>query len=165
MTMLDIHAEFTTPEALDKAREAGQRSHATVAATHEPAPTGEGAVIIDIAVGRAKQKAQLALGRGNPTGHDAFKRVAAALTARAEMGKAKYGTYLRANNGRNALVDLYQEILDAIMYSEQCYREQNERLCVSELDEPTPKHLIVGAEQLGDLYEIAARIAPFVEAA
>lgn len=41
------------------------------------------------------------------------------LTDRAEMGKAKYGTYLQTHNGRSALLDLYQELLDATMYIRQ----------------------------------------------
>lgn len=41
------------------------------------------------------------------------------LHARYNMGLQKYGTPLRGNNGRRAIVDLYQEIQDAIMYSAQ----------------------------------------------
>jgi len=41
------------------------------------------------------------------------------LKQRAKMGEQKYGTPLRLNNGRNALMDLYQEILDALMYCTQ----------------------------------------------
>lgn len=41
------------------------------------------------------------------------------LEARARMGEAKYGQRLRAHNGRDALVDLYQELLDAAVYSGQ----------------------------------------------
>lgn len=36
---------------------------------------------------------------------------------RAEFGKSKYGTYLQPGNGRDALKDLYQEQLDALMYT------------------------------------------------
>jgi hypothetical protein len=38
------------------------------------------------------------------------------MQKRAEMGRAKYGTYLQAYNGRDALWDAYQEILDAALY-------------------------------------------------
>ena len=41
------------------------------------------------------------------------------LTARAEEGRLKYGTYLQPFNGRDAKIDAYQESLDAIMYLEQ----------------------------------------------
>ena len=39
--------------------------------------------------------------------------------ARAEMGKEKYGTYLQASNGRDPMVDLLQELMDAVMYCRQ----------------------------------------------
>lgn len=48
------------------------------------------------------------------------------LTDRAETGKSKYGTYLYTHNGRSALVDLYQELLDAAMYIKQLLLEQGE---------------------------------------
>jgi hypothetical protein len=50
--------------------------------------------------------------------------VLADLTARAEVGRAKYGTYLQANNGRDALMDAYQEALDLAMYLRQALEER-----------------------------------------
>jgi len=47
------------------------------------------------------------------------------LNARAEFGKQKYGTYLTAHNGRDALYDLYQELLDAVMYIRQVIYERD----------------------------------------
>lgn len=55
------------------------------------------------------------------------------LQKRAEDGKAKYGTYLQANNGREALIDLYQELLDACMYIRQLIEEGDN-------DNPNPIH-------------------------
>lgn len=49
---------------------------------------------------------------------DDFKR-------RAEMGKAQYGTYLETHNGRDALVDAYQEALDLCMYLKQTIMERD----------------------------------------
>ena len=49
---------------------------------------------------------------------DDFKR-------RAEMGKAQYGTYLETQNGRDALVDAYQEALDLCMYLKQTIMERD----------------------------------------
>lgn len=49
---------------------------------------------------------------------DDFKR-------RAEMGKAQYGTYLKTQNGRDALVDAYQEALDLCMYLKQTIMERD----------------------------------------
>ena len=45
------------------------------------------------------------------------------LHLRAEAGKKKYGTYLKTHNGRNALVDAYQEALDLAMYLKQAILE------------------------------------------
>jgi len=41
------------------------------------------------------------------------------LKQRSETGRQKYGTYLQTHNGRNALADLYQELLDAVQYAKQ----------------------------------------------
>lgn len=38
------------------------------------------------------------------------------MRERDRAGRAKYGTPLQPNNGRNSLVDLYQELLDATVY-------------------------------------------------
>lgn len=46
------------------------------------------------------------------------------LQDRAEMGKEKYGTYLMTHNGRNTLMDAYQEALDLVMYLRQALYEQ-----------------------------------------
>lgn len=45
------------------------------------------------------------------------------LEQRSETGAKKYGTPLKTNNGRNATLDLYQELCDGIMYSAQCKLE------------------------------------------
>jgi hypothetical protein len=71
------------------------------AATPEPAPTGDGDIVL----------------------HEAIKD----LVARAQTGKRKYGTFLRAHNGRNATMDLHQELLDAVMYSKQRLMEQDDK--------------------------------------
>ena len=42
---------------------------------------------------------------------------------RHRVGCERYGTPLQAHNGRDALVDCYQEQLDAIAYSRQWYEE------------------------------------------
>jgi hypothetical protein len=63
------------------------------ASTPQPPPTGNGVVIADLVI--------------------------ADLNARREAGTRKYGTPLRSNNGRDALVDAYQEALDLCMYLRQ----------------------------------------------
>jgi hypothetical protein len=51
---------------------------------------------------------------------------AAAMEARRTLGVEKYGTPLQAGNGRNVLADLEQELLDALVYSEQTAEEHPE---------------------------------------
>lgn len=41
------------------------------------------------------------------------------MEKRRELGKKNYGTELYPNNGRDALQDLYEELLDACMYIKQ----------------------------------------------
>lgn len=45
--------------------------------------------------------------------------VIADLQYRAEQGKEKYGVYLQPSNGRDPMIDLYQELVDAAMYARQ----------------------------------------------
>lgn len=67
----------------------------------EPTPTGDGEVILDLVTQDQRD--------------------------RAEVGKKKYGTYLRAYNGRDALMDAYQEALDLCMYLRQAIYERDGR--------------------------------------
>jgi hypothetical protein len=85
------------------------------AAIPEPAPTGEGEIVLESAI-----KNILSQKFKSVWDYEVIKD----LKARAEEGRGKYGTYLRVSNGRDALNDLYQKILDAIMYDEQ-YRLEN----------------------------------------
>lgn len=41
------------------------------------------------------------------------------MKERDQAGRRKYGTPLQASNGRDALVDLYQELMDACVYIRQ----------------------------------------------
>ena len=52
-----------------------------------------------------------------------FERIIAEVRSRAESGKANYGTYLQPHNGRNAMQDLKEELLDAAHYAEQHINE------------------------------------------
>ncbi len=47
------------------------------------------------------------------------------LIDRAEIGKRKYGTYLETHNGRDALIDAFQEALDLVMYLGQAVMERD----------------------------------------
>ena len=46
------------------------------------------------------------------------------MKARDSFGRRKYGTPLQSNNGRNALIDAYQECLDLAVYLRQAIEEQ-----------------------------------------
>lgn len=47
------------------------------------------------------------------------------LVARRDMGVKKYGTELRTHNGRDALMDAYQESLDLCAYLAQLIYERD----------------------------------------
>lgn len=76
------------------------------AAAPQPTPTGDG---IDVAVVAAEKLKALGL-----------NEIAEDIEARIRLGERKYGTRLKAFNGREPLMDLYQEVLDGINYSQQC---------------------------------------------
>ena len=50
---------------------------------------------------------------------DNFDAVIQDLRLRAEVGESKYGVRLYSYNGRDALIDLYEELLDALVYAVQ----------------------------------------------
>jgi hypothetical protein len=50
--------------------------------------------------------------------------VIADIVKRKQLGIETYGTVLQANNGRDALRDLYEELLDATMYIRQILEER-----------------------------------------
>lgn len=49
--------------------------------------------------------------------------VIADMKARDQVGRQRYGTPLQPFNGRKALIDLYQELLDAVVYCRQAIYE------------------------------------------
>lgn len=50
--------------------------------------------------------------------------VIADMRERDGVGQARYGTPLQAHNGRDALVDAYQEALDLVVYLRQAIEER-----------------------------------------
>ena len=60
----------------------------------------------------------------NPSIHDL---VIQDMEDRKAMGLKKYGTILQAHNGRNALIDAYQEVLDLAVYLRQEIEENARR--------------------------------------
>jgi hypothetical protein len=49
--------------------------------------------------------------------------IIADLEMRSAVGEKKYGTILKTHNGRNALIDAYEELLDALLYQTQYVTE------------------------------------------
>jgi len=79
---------------------------------------------------------QINTGKGSPagvvqpmpegSGPDIIELVKNDLELRAVIGKRKYGERLKPHNGRDALVDAYQESLDLSMYLRQAIVEREE---------------------------------------
>lgn len=53
----------------------------------------------------------------------ASKKLRSDLLARQELGRARYGTVLKTHNGRDAVIDAYQEALDLSQYLAQAVME------------------------------------------
>ena len=53
-----------------------------------------------------------------------WELVIADMQERDVVGRERYGTALQANNGRDALVDAYQEALDLVVYLRQAIEER-----------------------------------------
>ena len=64
-----------------------------------------------------------------PTGNGevVLFRVLSDIIARANVGAKEYGTLLKTNNGRDALMDFYQEYLDGLMYLAQAIMERDNK--------------------------------------
>ncbi len=54
---------------------------------------------------------------------DVYPLVLEDIIKRVVQGRRKYGTVLQTENGRDALWDLYQELIDAVMYLRQYLTE------------------------------------------
>ena len=82
------------------------------AARVQAMPTGDG---IDVAVEVAKDLRTRGL-----------EHIAEDTEARIRLGEKKYGTRLKAHNGRDAMLDLYQEVLDGVNYAKQLVIEKKD---------------------------------------
>jgi len=71
----------------------------------------------------ARQKLPTGEGHIVPLDRPTARDITHDLAARAIEGRRKYGTLLRCHNGRDALVDSYQEALDLVMYLRQTVLE------------------------------------------
>ena len=83
--------------------------------------------------------------------YDGYEELAKDIHGRAEMGKQKYGTLLKPFNGRNALTDLYQEVLDAIVYMRQVLYEESH-------GKPMPHSHPIFEDIYSELIDIASTI-------
>lgn len=61
-------------------------------------------------------------------GREITPLVIADLQSRSDMGEKKYGEPLKAFNGRDSMMDLYQEILDAAVYCRQVMEEKEKTI-------------------------------------
>jgi hypothetical protein len=49
------------------------------------------------------------------------------MKERDSVGRERYGVPLQANNGRDALIDAYQEALDLVVYLRQAIEERDKK--------------------------------------
>ena len=57
-------------------------------------------------------------------GKDIYPLLIQDINERVKFGQSKYGTPLQSNNGRDALVDAYQEAIDLCLYLRQLIEER-----------------------------------------
>ena len=61
-----------------------------------------------------------------PNSQSVLNAVMEDMVSRSYVGRKKYGTFLMTHNGRDALMDAYQEALDLAMYLKQAIMERDE---------------------------------------
>lgn len=93
------------------------------AATPEPPPEPGNADIWPLVIEDLMADVANAKNRGDIVAVENIMSVMMDIVARVKMGEAKYGTVLQANNGRNALLDAYQERIDELIYMRQALKE------------------------------------------
>lgn len=82
------------------------------------------------------------------------------MEARKQVGLQRYGTLLQTHNGRDSLMDFYQEILDAANYARQeLERRQQARQSAEEIVASVKGYLPKHAYK-----ELIARLSEFVRA-
>jgi hypothetical protein len=82
------------------------------AAIHEPAPVRNDLPCIQDLVAEELYAA-------------GFARIAKDILFRKDEGVKKYGTVLQPRNGRNPIMDTYQEVLDGMVYMRQAIWEES----------------------------------------
>lgn len=102
----------------------------SVATTKQQSPTGDGLDVTDLVVGD--------------------------LHERREAGKVKYGTPLKTFNGRDALVDAYQEAIDMTMYLRQRIAENGQRVGPSVTIQTTDQITVKPIQKMGGDWMVVA---------
>lgn len=64
----------------------------------------------------------------SPSAGDIWQSVIADMEARRRLGIERYGVPLQPNNGRDPLIDAYQEALDLAVYLRQAIEERKGRV-------------------------------------
>jgi hypothetical protein len=90
-----------------------------------------------------------------PGSANIIDEVVADFKERAESGRVKYGTYLQAHNGRDALWDAYQEAIDMCMYLRQSITERDDAV----------KYLEKLREETNNACDAARRVQTFIDGA
>ena len=93
-------------------------------------------------------------------GPDVWPLVIKDMTDRNNLGKAKYGIPLRSHNGRDALVDAYQEVLDMSVYLRQ---EIEERRDLNDAFRVAKSLTGVKSANLSDLAQIITSLTDKIE--
>jgi hypothetical protein len=112
-------------EAQDRMRQELARESVKLAGVdeHQPAPlTNNRPAIQDLVIADLHRKS-VSLDRDPSIDDRSYARVIADIVARKEIGLKRYGTLLQAFNGRDALLDAYQEALDMCQYLRQVVEE------------------------------------------
>lgn len=93
---------------------------------HQPAPRANDRPAIQDLVITDLRNRSVSLDRDPCINDRAYAGVVADIEARKEIGLQRYGTLLQAFNGRDALLDAYQEALDLCQYLRQVNEEDGE---------------------------------------
>jgi len=127
------------------------------------------AVLADAALGPGQS---LTAPQSMPTGNGVpiLELVLADLRAKSDAGTKKYGTPLKTENGRDALVDAYQEALDLPMYLRQEIEERERRKSVASDAgrdglQRLGEALLLQASEMREVMEAAAEEATTAERA
>lgn len=94
----------------------------SVAVLQQPAPTGKGLDVSLLLVGLIPKiygSTHTKPGMSVTVAEFLIKDI----EARAAMGEQQYGRRLHTENGRNAMIDAYQELLDGAIYAYQAHLE------------------------------------------